>query len=149
IGVGEFNGDGRKDIAVTSSGEVSILLGWGDGTFQGTWNYDLGRGSTFSALQAPTVAVGEFNGDGISDLAVAVPSPGRLLVLLGNGDGSFRQVFDFEAGSVSSLAVGEFNGDRIQDLVIALSGGVAVLLGNGNGTFQPPVNLPAVSGPSS
>ena len=76
IAVGDFNSDGRKDVVATSTDVfgvrgVSVLLGWGDGTFQGTWNYYLGLGAS------PIVSPGEFNGDGIQDLAVLIP--GRLV----------------------------------------------------------------------
>jgi hypothetical protein len=147
--VGEFNNDGRKDLAVTDSDGVSILLGWGDGTFRGSWNYDLETGPRpINFFSRPTVTRGEFNRDGIQDLAVAIPaSPGKISVYLGNGDGSFRWLYDFAAPGASSLAVGEFNGDRIQDLVAASSGSVAVFLGNGNGFFQPAGTFGSADGP--
>jgi large repetitive protein len=153
IVVGEFNGDGRKDLAVTGDGAVSVALGYGDGTFQVTWNYELGAGLP-SLVGSSTVALGEFNGDVIPDLAIAIASlPRRISILLGNGDGSFRWAFDFPTGSDESnpecLAVGEFNRDGIQDLVIASRGCVGILLGNRNGTFQPAVNFPGVDNPSS
>ena len=105
-------------------------------------------------LEGAIVALGEFNGDGIKDLAVVHAFMGRLSVLLGNGDGSFRWAFDYNLGSSPgsiSIAVGEFNGDGIQDLVMDIFrlnpayGGVTVLLGNGNGTFQPPLDFPTAS----
>ena len=148
IVVADFNGDGRKDLAGTGSAGVSVALGYGDGTFQTAWNYILGNGIGFESRfgpAGPIVALGEFNGDGIKDLAATRPN-GRLSVLLGNGDGSFQYAFEYslEQGS-TSIAVGEFNGDGIQDLVIDAFGSVRVLLGNGNGTFQPPVNFPTAS----
>jgi len=147
--VGEFNSDGHKDLAVTDSDGVSILLGWGDGTFRGSWNYDLETGPRpINFFSRPTVTLGEFNRDGIQDLAVAIPaSPGKISVYLGNGDGSFRWLYDFEAPGANSLAVGEFNGDRIQDVVAASSGSIAVFLGNGNGFFQPARSFGSADGP--
>ena len=60
--MGDFNGDGRSDLAVTSS-KFSILLGNGDGTFAAAADYG-------AAVPSRSVAVGDFNGDGRSDLAV-------------------------------------------------------------------------------
>ena len=70
---GEFNGDGFKDVAVISRPDtVRVLLGWDDGSFQATWDYELGPGwGPFNVgTDRTTVAVGEFNRDGIEDLAV-------------------------------------------------------------------------------
>src|SRR4030095_6359772 len=129
---------------------VSIALGYGDGTFQATWNYVLGGGTAFDSLTRPiesaVVALGEFNGDGIKDLAVIHAWVGRLSMLLGNGDGSFQWAFDYPLGFAStSIAVGEFNGDGVQDLVVDGNDGVRVLLGNGNGTFRPPLDFPTAA----
>src|SRR5215469_6335377 len=65
VAVGDFNGDGRADLAVANegSGTVSVLLGNGDGTFQAAVNYAVGT-------TPGSVAVGDFNGDGKADLAV-------------------------------------------------------------------------------
>jgi hypothetical protein len=95
------------------------------------------------------VAVGDFNGDGIPDLAVT--EGGSVGVLLGNGDGTFRPRVDYDAGYATSLAVGDFNGDGIPDVAVANAfGTVRVLLGNGDGSFQPTrVSYVAGAGPLS
>jgi len=95
----------------------------------------------FDAGSGPSsVAVGDFNGDGILDLAVANYYGNNVSVLLGNGDGSFQPAVNYyAAGSEpSSVAVGDFNGDGIQDLAVLNYAGnnVSVLLGNGDGSFQ-------------
>jgi hypothetical protein len=109
---------------------VSVLLGNGDGTFQAARNFAAGRAPS-------SVAVGDFNGDGIQDLAVAVANEsGGVSVLLGNGDGTFEAAHFFAAGGPSSVLVGDFNRDGIQDLAGVSPFGVRVLLGNGDGTFQ-------------
>jgi len=123
------------------------LLGWGDGTFRGSWTYDLETGlRPLSTFLRPMVTRGEFNRDGIQDLAIAIPGiPGKIAVLLGNGDGSFRWLLQFEAGEAASLEVGDFNGDGSQDLVMP----DRLFLGNGNGTFRPALNFPGVDAPSA
>src|SRR5262245_20458086 len=82
--VADFNGDGKPDIAVANagSGNVSILIGNGDGTFRPALTFDTGVGYT-------SIAVSDVNNDGVPDLAVwAVP--GSLSILLGSGDGSLQ-----------------------------------------------------------
>jgi hypothetical protein len=130
VAVGDFNGDGRPDLALHSVGGVSVLLGNGDGTFQDARNF-LIAGST--SLQS--MAVGDFNGDGRLDL-VLTHYDGNVSVLLGNGDGTFQDARTFSAGSSAyAVVVGDFNGDGRLDLAGFFSG-VRVLLGNGDGTFQ-------------
>src|SRR5437867_2555895 len=145
MAVGDVNGDGRPDLAVANvnSGDVSVLLGNGDGTFQ--------PALTFAAGYAPySVAVGDFNGDGRPDLATIAGT--GVSVLLGNGDGTFQPALTFAAGnSPFSLAVGDFNGDGRPDLAAANSGGnfLSVLLGDGEGTVQGAPTFGAGLGPDS
>ena len=137
VAVGDFNGDGILDLAVTNLTDsevstLSILLGKGDGTFQGPKSYVIGP-------SAYLVAVGDFNGDGHPDLAVTgTDNFGNRTVniLLGNGDGTFQapQTYVLRPGAWS-VAVADLNGDGVPDLVV---GGGNILLGNGDGTFQPP-----------
>src|SRR5205814_9030079 len=118
---------------------VSVLLGNGDGSFRTKTDWPTG-------VNSRDVSIGDFDGDGHLDLAVAnnyetgveyVP-PGTVSVLLGNGDGSFRPKTDFSAGQLPRhVVVGDVNGDGKQDLVVANQVGPAsLLLGNGDGTFQ-------------
>ena len=96
------------------------------------------------------VAVGDFNGDGILDLAVANWSDNTVSVLLGNSDGTFQAQVSYATDtSPCSLAVGDFNGDGKLDLAVANtnSSTVSVLLGNGDGTFQAKVAYATGSSP--
>jgi predicted NUDIX family NTP pyrophosphohydrolase len=147
VAVGDFNGDGKPDLAVANeeSNNLSVLLGNGDGTFQTAVNYSVG-------LQPWSVAVGDFNLDGKPDLAVANEGSSNVSVLLGNGEGTFQAAVNYGAGSGPwSVAVGDFNGDGKLDLAVAdtVSNSVSVLLGNGDGTFQAGVNYVAGMGPNS
>src|SRR5437660_732472 len=95
-----------------------------------------------------SVAMGDFNGDGHLDLAVANGGSNDVSVLLGNGDGTFTPAKNYEAGLGGGplwVAVGDFNLDGKLDLVVANSSSdsVGVLLGNGDGTFRPSVTFPA------
>src|SRR5262249_56535719 len=83
--VGDFNGDGKADLAVVNEGSntVSILLGNGDGSLRPKTDFATGT-------QPWGLAVGDFNGDGKLDLVVANRGANSLSILLGNGDGSFQ-----------------------------------------------------------
>src|SRR2546426_804401 len=146
IVVGDFNGDGKPDLAVVNFGDwnVYLLLGNGDGTFQPAKSVFFAPGGGFPWY----IAVGDFNGDGILDLAVADygcpldcnSSPSNTVtVLLGNGNGTFRPAPSLTVGNgPAGVAVGDFNRDGKPDLAVANlnDNTLSVLLGNGDGTFQ-------------
>ena len=149
VAVGDFNGDGKPDLAVVNSysNNVSILLGNGDGTFQIHVDYPTGA-------QPGSVAIGDFNGDGKLDLAVVNSYSNNVSVLLGNGNGTFQPAVSYGTGSGTGpafVAVGDFNRDGKLDLAVANSNSsnVSVLLGNGDGTFQTAVNYDVGGAPTS
>ncbi len=137
VAVGDFNGDGKLDIASASDEHlVYILLGNGDGTFQKPVSYEAGSGPF-------GIAVGDFNGDGKLDLAVA-DNPG-VSILLGNGDGSFQPPVKYAtAGAPGLVFAADLNGDGVLDLVVPSQSvpKVSILLGKGDGTFQSRVDYP-------
>ena len=130
--IGDMNGDGRSDLAVTSySGIVSIFLGNGDGTFAPKTDFTTGAGSY-------AVVIGDWNADNKKDLAVANRDDSTLSVLLGNGDGTFSAKVDYATGTGPiSVAAADLNADGRLDLVTAniYASTTSVLLGNGDGTF--------------
>lgn len=97
-----------------------------------------------TASGTESAATGDFNGDGILDLAVSNYGSGSVSVLLGNGDGTFQPHVDYAVGSTpSTVVVGDFNRDGKLDFAVCVQGSntVAILLGNGDGTFQPPADF--------
>ncbi len=86
------------------------------------------------------VVVGDFNGDGLPDLAVANTADNTVTILLGQGDGTFVNAGTLTTDAAPvAIAVADLNGDGLPDLVVANRDGgtVTIFLGNGDGTFQP------------
>jgi hypothetical protein len=160
VTVGDFNGDKVLDLAVTTRdgccpdypGTVAILLGQGGGAFGPARHFSAGRGPT-------ALAVGDFDGDKIPDLAVANFHSNNVSILLGLGDGTFRLPQNLAVGgSATSVAIGDFDGDAIPDLAVANQvwsccsfppGTVSIFLGNGDGTFRLGRNFDVVRDPHS
>src|SRR6476469_1527445 len=150
--VGDFNKDGKPDIATSngggSSNGISILLGTGAGSFGTATNY----GSYFDSL-----ALGDFNSDGNLDIAAPQSSGGefpsyKVAILLGTGTGSFGTATSFDTGAYrpSSVAVGDFNVDSKPDLATAnTAGNVSILLGTGTGSFGVATNFNVGTNPQS
>ena len=118
---------------------VAVALALLTGAFSGSAEADPLFAAPFLSFETgrgpQSVAIGDLNGDGKPDLAVANSHSWSVSVLAGNGDGTFETYTDFGIGSnQNSVAIGDLNGDGKLDLVVA-SGSVSVLLGNGDGTF--------------
>ena len=118
VTTGDFNADGKLDLAVAnySSSTVSILLGNGNGTFQSAANYSTGNGP-FS------VTTGDFNADGKLDLATANYTSSTVSILLGNGNGTFNSAVNYSTGTRPySVTTGDFNADGKLDLAVVNKG---------------------------
>ena len=117
----DFNGDGKPDLLCYDG---TLNLGKGDGTFT--------PGPTVSGT---VLAVADFNGDGRPDLLEQ--GTGTLLVLLGNGDGTFQAPISTASGAaLSVVAAADLNGDGKADVVGVFNNSLYVYIGNGDGTFR-------------
>jgi hypothetical protein len=144
--VGDFNGDGRLDLAGLAQGGAGVLLSTGDGTFGPRATYPVAESSP------QDIATGDFDGDGRLDLAVTINTANASLSLLaGNGDGTFRAPASFPNTSgfdSPAIVTTDLNNDGRLDIVIGhsiacftapcvVARSISVMLGNGDGTFAP------------
>jgi len=148
----DFNHDGRLDLVVADfgdpinaiDGDIALLLGNGDGSFQAPRQFVAGPGAPIS------VAVADFNGDGNPDAVVAqfstARAPAAVSLLSGNGNNSFGQpqniaLFSLPGSQALQVIAADFNHDGKRDIAyctITDLNRITVQLGNGNGTFQAP-----------
>jgi hypothetical protein len=170
VTTGDFNGDGKLDLAVadgqgagttTGSAELTILLGNGDGTFRLGGHYASPGTPGADTLNPEDVFAADLNKDGKLDVIVSDYDQ-NINVFLGNGDGSFQPAVGYTTGEYPrSVGVVDVNGDGKVDLVVnnigigpggaefqkegAQPGTVAVMLGNGDGTFQAPIQYTPIA----
>jgi hypothetical protein len=150
-------------VANHGDNTVTIFAGNNDGTFKALTTL------LHTGIGPSSIATGDFNGDGNTDLAVTNESDNTVSIFLGNGDGTFQPRVDDAVGNGPVwVSAADLNGDGILDLAIANDGAptdtntgntVTVLLGNasttntavGNGTFSPGTirDFPAGNGPTS
>ncbi|CAF2417401.1 unnamed protein product [Rotaria sp. Silwood2] len=137
LAIGDFNNDTRLDIAVVNerSGDISIFLDYGKQLYAGITLYSMGFGS-----QPHSVATGDLNNDGLSDIIVANYGTDNVGILLGHDNGVFGPITTYSTGVGSapySVSLADFNNDNQLDIVVTNSktDNIAILLGNGNGTF--------------
>ena len=140
----DFNRDGKTDVALGCSdgtnGSLTIVLGVGDGTFVEPVSYSSG--------DVAGIALGDFNGDGIFDVAVTNRQQKKVVLFTGNGDGTFNTPTTVlsTTAALHDVVVADFNSDQKDDLLYAVdtaAGGSSLsdlylATGNGDGTFNTP-----------
>lgn len=144
---GDFNGDGKKDLAIAGgANNLWILMGTGTGSFTAATNYNTG-------IYPGSISKSDFNNDGILDLVVGNGNiSNSVSVFLGTGTGSFSAASFFTVGTGPigfAVSTGDFNNDGKIDIVTANQNSIniSLLLGNGAGSFSPCVNFTAGSEP--
>jgi hypothetical protein len=132
IETADFNGDGYPNLVLgnynTGTVLLDVLLGNGDGSITPVAAPTAGHYTT-------SIAVGDYNGDGIPDLAAASIDDYTVTILLGNGDGTFRAGPSSVPITAQDMVTGDFNGDGIADLATAEGYALSIFLGKGDGTF--------------
>jgi uncharacterized protein (TIGR03437 family) len=134
LAIGDFNQDGKPDIAVATGNTLTVFLNDGKANFKPVssnnepWNY------------APAIATGDFNGDGLLDLAVSGQSAanlalGTVAVRLGHGDGTFQAAPTLQTTGYGQIVAMDLNGDRHVDLAEGLDA-LTFFAGRGDGTFE-------------
>ena len=137
VATGDFNNDGKIDIAAANGTNpgITVSFGGGDGTFTTSATY------TSSLANFNSLAIADVNNDGIEDMVGATTATSQVTVFLGNADGTFGTAVNYTKGAGGAgsedVVLADFNGDGFRDIAtIATTGGtIDVLLNNGNGTF--------------
>ena len=143
LGTGDWNGDGKPDLALAAEHWITVRLGNGDGTF----GADLVYQAAFDAL---SVELADLDADGVLDIAVMSEATGEhgstataLSVFRGMSAGTFGARVDYPSTlNASNLAVVDLDGDGWRDLVSSLDDAIIVRLGTGNGSIGPEVTVP-------
>jgi len=137
IVIGDFNNDGRSDVAVANyaTNNVGVLNGYGNGTFGNLQTYSTGVGSNPTIVQ-----VGDFNNDSLLDIIVGGANLNHVGVLFGYGDGTFASLSTISSGQGSytyAIAIGDFNQDNRLDFAFADFGNnnIGIFLASGSEPF--------------
>jgi hypothetical protein len=150
ISVADMNADGHLDLVVANNeiDTIAVLLGQGDGTFLRTSD-----GPATNLSGPASVAVADFTGDGVPDVAIANQTSGTVDILTGVGDGTFKNKYTTltATAGLSAVVAADFNGDGKPDLaaVNQTANTVTIYLNNGGGSFAAGVSYATAAGPNA
>ncbi len=135
VAIGDFDRNGKLDLAVQSATGIGVLINSGNGMFAPVVDN--------AVIPGAIRGVADLDGDSWPDLAVTGFT--SIAVAINNGNGTFSRGASYQlSGSVASGALGDVDGDARPDLVLTFIGTVGVFINNGRGTFAPVVNYPIV-----
>ncbi len=152
IAIGDFNNDGKKDLAVANifAQNIYILIGNGMGGFSA------GTAISLDINQAFFIITDDFDADGKLDLAVTLTNNDKIAIIKGNGNGTFSSSIDYTTIPFpQEIVCSDFNGDGKKDLAVAASdaslanGEVYLLMGAAGGGFSTPIQFPTSNDPYS
>jgi hypothetical protein len=135
VALGLLDGDAHLDLVVSGGRRICVLLGDGAGGLGTPLEY------SFTGSVIDLVSLYDFDGDGNLDVVALDVERTDILILLGNGDGTFQPDVDYETGDEpNDFAVGDLDNDGALDIVVAngMDDDLSVFLGNGDGSFQTP-----------
>ncbi|RMF74389.1 MAG: VCBS repeat-containing protein, partial [Planctomycetota bacterium] len=142
VAMGDLDDQNGVDLVTCNEPDdtISILLNNGDGTFADATDIDVSINDGGNARSEPNgSAIGDFNGDGNLDIAVALAARDQVGILLGNGDGTFGELTPVDVGrDPHRIATGDFDGDGNLDLAVAntTADSISILLGDGSGAYM-------------